>query len=508
MTGVKNKNVKRLLEKYKEISLLNKIQAVLDWDLNVNLPANASQGRANQTAYLTGLVADKWLDEEFKALLTEITETDKDLEDTERAIVRNLKHAAKFYHRVPKEIIVEKAETTSKAFMIWQEAKSKNDFKSFAPHLEKIVHLNQIIADHLISSGQGNRYDALLDQFEPGLTTKQCQEIFFQIKTSVVPLLKKIKASKLYQQQQAAPLLSGEFSTNDQRQLSLFVLRKMGYDFNSGRMDISSHPFTSTLDRYDVRITNRYKPDNFVESIMVAMHEGGHALYELGVDESYSDTPIEGGVSLGIHESQSRFWENQIGRSEEFLEFLMPILYAFYPDQLNNIDESRIISMFNQVNPGLIRVEADEVTYNLHIALRFELEEALINNKIEVQALPQLWKHKMKKYLGVLPPNDTVGILQDVHWSYGVFGYFPTYTLGNLYAAQFTDTLKKEIKLEELSKNGQLGTILSYLRTSIHQYGSLYWPDELIKKVTDKPLNSKFFVRYITEKYSKIYQLN
>jgi carboxypeptidase Taq len=292
----------------------------------------------------------------------------------------------------------------------------------------------------------------------------------------------------------------------DQKQLALFVLKKIGYDLEAGRMDVSSHPFTDTLGIYDVRITNRYKADNFVESIMVALHEGGHALYDQGVKEEYAGTPLEGGVSLGIQESQSRFWENQIGRSEEFVKFITPILHAFYPEQLSEFDHQTLSRHFNWVTPGLIRVEADEITYNLHIALRFEIENKLINNKIKADDLPEIWRSKMKKYLGVVPETDREGVLQDVHWSGGMFGYFSTYTLGNLYAAQITAKMAKELKIDNLVEKANYGTILSWLRTNIHQYGSLYWPKELIKKVTGEPLNPKYFVDYLQKKYSVIYK--
>ena len=235
------------------------------------------------------------------------------------------------------------------------------------------------------------------------------------------------------------------------------------------------------------------------------MHEGGHALYEQGVNEEYDTTPLEGGVSLGIHESQSRFWENQVGRSYEFIKFMTPVFHAFYPEELGKTDADELFALFNQIKPSLIRTEADEVTYNLHIALRFEIENGLINGKIKVKDLPEVWRGKMKEYLGVVPETDREGVLQDVHWSYGNFGYFPTYTLGNLYAAQFVREMRKEIEIEEAVGKGELGTILSWLRSNIHRYGSLYWPDELVKKVTGEKLDPKYFVDYLKEKYSRVY---
>ncbi|KKR62893.1 hypothetical protein A2361_02240 [Candidatus Woesebacteria bacterium RIFOXYB1_FULL_40_26] len=502
---VNDKTVKKLVEKYKEISTLGKIEAVLGWDLNVNLPPKGSEERAQQVAYMAKLISEKWLEAEFKAQLAKanVPAAAYALTGEEGAIVRNLNWGAKYYHRVPKEIIIEFAETSSRAFSAWQEAKKANKFSLFAPHLKKIVRLNQLIAEHM--GYKDNPYDALLDLFEPGLTAKKVGKIFKTIQPALTKILAKIKKSPKYKEDSNVVDANVAYSADDQRQLCLFVLKKMGYDLGAGRMDISTHPFTTTLGNFDVRITNRYKPNDFRDSLMIGMHETGHALYEQGVKEEYASTPLAGGVSLGIHESQSRFWENQVGRSWEFIKFLTPILHAFYPDQLSGIPVEEIFRLFNNVRPSLIRTEADEITYNLHIALRFELENKLMNNKIKVDDLPKVWKKKMKEYLGITPKEDADGVLQDVHWSHGPMGYFPTYTLGNLYAAQFTNKMKKELQLNELVEKGEWGTILSWLRTNIHQYGSLYWPEELVKKVTGEALNPKYFLNYIKDKYSKIY---
>ena len=503
---ITNKKVKKILEKYREISLLARINGLLGWDLNVNLPAKAGEGRAQQSAYLAKLITEKWLEPEFKKLLEEVNVSSfaKATED-EAAIIRNLRWASKYYYRVPKEIIVEFAETGTRAFMVWQKAKAEDKFSDFLPHLEKLIRLNQIIAKHV--GFEENPYDALLDLYEPGLTTSVCKKMFERLQPSLSGILKKIQKSPKYKEK--SPLVDGQmaYPVDDQRQTSLYVLRKMGYDLEAGRMDISSHPFTDTLGRWDVRITNRYKVGDFRESLMTAMHEGGHALYEQGVREDYEFTPLDGGVSLGIHESQSRFWENQIGRSYEFIKFLTPIFAAFYPEQLSGAGTEEIFRLFNQVKPSLIRTEADEVTYNLHVMLRFELEEKMINGKIKAKDLPEIWQEKMKKYLGVVAKTDREGVLQDVHWTHELMGYFPTYTLGNLYAAQFAAKMKKEINLEDLSTRGELGTILSWLRDKIHQHGSLYWPAELVKRVTGEELNSNYFLDYIKRKYKQIYEV-
>lgn len=505
MKGIKSRNIKKLLEYYREISLLGKIEAVLGWDLNVNLPSKASEERALQSAYLTGITTDKWLNPEFRNLLEETLAQKDELNFPEQAILRNLERGAKFYFRVPKEIIIATSKTTSEAFIVWREAKRKNQFSEFLPYFKKVVELNQIIAAHLGS--KKNLYDALLDLYEPGLTAAFLEDVFNKLQPTLTKMSNKIRLAK--DSKQRILLISDQlnYPESDQRQLAIFALKKMGYDLQSGRMDVSPHPITTGLGRFDIRITNRFKESDFRESLMIALHETGHALYEQGINPEYNGTPLEGGISLGVHESQSRFWENQVGRSREFLEYLTPIFQAFYQEQLADVGSETIIRSFNEVKSGLIRVEADEVTYNLHIILRFELENALINNKIKVENLPEIWRAKMKKYLGVVPETDQEGVLQDVHWSYGNFGYFPTYTLGNLYAAQFTAKMKEELNLPELLKRGELGTILSWLRENIHQHGSLYWPEELVQKVTGEKLNPQYFLDYIESKYSQIYKL-
>jgi carboxypeptidase Taq len=508
---IKNKKIQKLLDWYKEISLLGKTNALLNWDMNVNLPPKGTEGRAQQGAYITKLIVEKWLDDTFRELVEGLSKNDTDLDEEEKAILKNLNYIGRYYWKVPKEIIVEASETTSKAFMVWQYAKRDNKFSDLLPYLKKVVEIEKIIAKHL--GYKENPYDALLDLYEPGLTAKECQKIFGKLQPELTKILGKIISSEKYKARVDLVAGTRRYQADDQRQLALFVLRKMNYDMDAGRMDTSSHPFTDALGRFDVRITNRYDETDFRGSFTAGMHEAGHALYEQGVDETYTGTPLGGGVSLGIHESQSRFWENQIGRSWEFMKFVTPIFHAIFPEQLGRVGTDELFTAFNHVQPSLIRVEADEVTYNLHIALRFEIENALVNGKIEAEDLPEVWNKKMKKYLGITPKTDREGVLQDIHWSNGSFGYFPTYTLGNLYAAQFARKLRKDLPVqgkttvEECAEKGELGPILSWLRTNIHQYGSLYWPRELCRKVTKEELNPKYFLDYIKNKYSRVYKV-
>ena len=377
--NVQNNTVKKLLEKYREIALLNEIISTLHWDLNVNLPRKGSEQRSHQITYLTSLITDKWIDPEIKFLLDECNSIEK-LTQEEKAIVRNLNRAAKFYFQVPKKLILEQSEITSRAFVIWSEAKVNNDFKSFEPILSKIVDLTRSVADYL--GYKENPYDALLDLYEPDLTAAQCRTIFEKVQPSLTQLLQKVIKSKSYNK--ANPLLDSqkEYALDLQKKLCDFISTKLHYSYDEGRLDISSHPFTTTLGRHDVRITTRYDRHDFKEALYSTIHEIGHALYELGIDKHYSGTPLEGGVSLGIHESQSRFWENQVGRSREFVSYIEPILSTLFQTEFQNVDQDMILRYVNDVRQSYIRTEADEVTYGLHIILRFQIENDLMNKKI------------------------------------------------------------------------------------------------------------------------------
>lgn len=502
---ITNPSVKQLLQQYKEISRLVKIKALLEWDLNVNLPPKAAEGRSRQVEYLANLLTGLWKKKEFLSALEKANASPDTLNDDEKAIVRNLTNAGKYYLKVPERIIAEKEKVTAQAFMIWQKARAENSFKDFEPSLKEIVRINQIIAQHL--GYEANPYDALLDLFEPELTAGHTEKVFSTVKIALVDLVKKIQKSKQYVS--SSPLIDGKFSypESEQKRLSQFVMRRMGYDFDAGRMDVSAHPFTTNVDRYDVRITTRYKELDFRDSYSSSVHETGHALYEQAVNPAYDETPLESGVSMGIHEAMSRFWENMVGKNPNFIRFMSPIFQGFFPEQLADISDDAMVRLFNLVKPSLIRIEADEVTYSLHIILRFEMENALINGKIQVKDAAEVWREKSKELFGITPKTDSEGVLQDVHWSYGAMGYFPSYALGNLYGAQLLARMKKEVQFNEDLAQGKLANIHGWLNENIHQYGSKYLPHDLVKRATGKDLNPRYFIDYLTEKYSKIYSL-
>lgn len=502
---ITNPHVKQLLEHYKEIAMLVKIKCILEWDLNVNLPSNAAQERGAQTAYLAEKITNLWYDPAFKTALEKVQKETDQLNLEEKAIVRNLSYSSKYYYNVPKELIMQKEKISSEAFPVWNKARENNDYKSFFPYLKEIFELSQMEAKHL--GYKNNPYDALLDLYEPGNTAAFCEKTFSTLKKDLVNLLEKIKKSKNYSEKNE--LINGDFyySKMGQKRLSHFLMKRMGFDFASGRLDESPHPFTQGLNRHDIRATTHYKEKDFIEAITSTIHETGHALYELGVDEEYTDTPLEYGVSLGIHEALSRFWENMIGKNPAFLHFLTPLLQTTYPKQLGALSEEAFVRLFNQVKPSLIRIQADEVTYSLHIILRFEMENELMNGKIAIEDAADAWRAKSKELFGIEPQTDSEGIMQDVHWTYGAIGYFPAYALGNLYGAQFLATMKKEVDVDKELYQGNLLPIKGWLDINLHKHGSLYLPDELVKKVTGKALDPKHFINYLMEKYSKIYSL-
>lgn len=501
---ITDSTIKQLLEHYKEISLLGKIKAILDWDLNVNLPPKASADRARQSEYLAKKITNLWLDNNFRKTL-EKANTIKTLSAEEKAIVRNLNHGGKYYFNVPPEIIAEQEKLTSEAFLIWKEAREKNRFDLFLPSLKELIEITQVIAKHI--GFKNNIYDALLDLYEPGLTAAYIKEIFDKVKPGLVNLVKKIQKSKSYKD--TPDIVKGKttYPIADQKQIGEFAMRQMGFDFQAGRVDVSPHPFTTELGRSDVRVTTAFLENDFRSSYTAYMHETGHAIYEQGINPEYDGTPLEGGVSLGIHEALSRFWENMVGKNPHFLRFMTPKFQEQYAEQIHAINEEDIVSMFHIVKPSFIRIEADEVTYTLHIILRFEMEYGLMNGLIKPEDAAKVWKEKFQEYFGITPKTDSEGVLQDVHWCYGAFGYFPAYAFGNFYGAQFLTAMKKTFEFDEELVQGKLEKVHAFLKDEIHQYGSLYLPSELVKKVTGEPLNPQYFLDYLTKKYSKIYRV-
>lgn len=496
-----NTNYQHYHQLLKKVSDISFAAAVLQWDQETYMPPKGAALRAQQLATLAGLAHQHFTDEKFGKLLDELI-NDTSLSEKE---LKNVKQTHKDYYKQKKystEFVEEMSRTVSETFQAWHQAKTNNDFKSYAPFLDKLLNLKKKECE-LIGYKQ-HPYDAMLDQYEPGAKSEDLKVLFNDVKTNLVGFVKQIAQKP----QNPDAFMFEEYDEQKQWDFSLYLLQQMGYDFEAGRQDKSSHPFTTNLNAHDVRVTTRVNKNDLNEIIWSTIHEGGHALYEQGLPISEYGLPSGEYISLGIHESQSRLWENNVGRSLAYWEYNFPKLQAVFPQNLGDKTVLDFYKAMNIVKPSLIRTSADELTYHFHILIRFEIEMAIFEGNVAVKDLPDFWNAKYKEYLGIDVPNDTKGILQDVHWSHGSFGYFPTYSLGSFYAAQFMHTASQQISnLEEKIKSGDLMPLLEWLRTNIHQYGKQYLAEELCQKISGETLNFKYFMTYAKEKYSFLYNL-
>jgi carboxypeptidase Taq len=495
------KRIERLKELDKDIQLLTHSTALLAWDQETYMPKRALEERSEQISLLEGIVHGRVTDPEIGDLLEE--SGNESLNDMDRAFLRELRHRYNRLTKLPVTLVKELAKETSLAQAKWAEARSKSDFSLFAPHLQRLLDLTLEKAERL--GYKESIYDPLLDEFEPWMKTNDVEAVFSVLQNQLKNLLAKIIKSP---HKIDTSMLHREYPVDKQKSFSLDVLKRMGYDFKAGRLDVSAHPFTTSLGIADIRLTTRYQKDFFNTGIFGSIHEGGHGLYELGIGRELAGTLLAGGTSMGIHESQSRMWENMIGRSLHFWKFFFPKLKDLFPDAFCNTEINAFYRAINKVEPSLIRTEADEVTYNLHIILRFNLEKKLIEGQLAVDDLPEAWKRESMDLLGLQSEDDALGVLQDIHWSMAAFGYFPTYCLGNLYAAQFYHILKKEIPdLEKDIQEGQFERILKWTSEKIHCHGAVFPARELCLKVSGEELAANHFVSYLTDKFGDIYEL-
>ncbi|MBS0654934.1 MAG: carboxypeptidase M32 [Verrucomicrobia bacterium] len=480
---------------------LQGISSLLSWDQETYMPEMASPIRAKQCELLAELAHDIKTSSEFEKTLNRVIDiASGDIK--EKGLTAPQEAAAKVYRRdfvrdrkLPTAFVQEFALVTSEAIPVWQKAKIGNDFASFEPTLEKIISLVRKKADFL--GYDKHPYDALLEEYEPGCTTAQIGDIFEKVQEKLTALLKHISEK---------PTI-GDFDIpapeSEQMEICQLLLGHIGYDFKRGRIDISSHPFSSSYHPYDSRITTRAESHGIVSQILTTLHEAGHSFYDMGRSVAAQGTPLGDPISHGIHESQSRLWETRIGRSLPFWQFFYPLLQKRFPQALVGISIDDFYKKINIVKPTLIRTDADEVTYPLHVILRFEIEKELTSGALKVKELPDRWRAGMKKLLMVEPKNDTEGCLQDIHWSMGAFGYFPTYSLGNIYAAQLFETFAKDHPdWESNVRNGQFAFIKEWLSDAVWQHGRRYNGEELIRKVTGKVLTHEPFINYLTAKYS------
>jgi carboxypeptidase Taq len=496
--------LKELLERMAELADLGGAQALLSWDQETYMPKGAQQARASQSSTLGAMIHRRFTDPRVGEMLAELRANSEALDPDARIAVERVSWEHARATKIPERLVREMTTAQSNSVAAWSEARQADDFPAFLPHLERLLELGREYADHLRREGQ-SRYDVLLEGFERGATTEAVRSVFSELRDRVAVLTRKIAESG---RPVSTRCLNQRFDVDRQWDFGVEILKAMGFDFDCGRQDKSAHPFTSGTHSTDVRITTRFDENFLNPGLFATIHEGGHALYEQGIDPKDWRTPLGGSISLGIHESQSRMWENMIGRSRPFWRFYYPRLQKVFSDRLGNVDLEEFYRAVNAVEPSLIRVEADEVTYSLHIILRFELEQDLIEKRLAPADLPEAWRAKVRQYLGIETPNDREGCLQDIHWAWGMFGYFPTYTLGNLYAAQIFERVKIEIPdLTERVEKGELAVLREWLREKVHKVGNRRFAAELIRDITGSEPQAEPFVRYLESKFGEIYGL-
>jgi carboxypeptidase Taq len=497
------------LEKFKgldeKITHFSSIIGLVDWDQKVMAPKKGRSIFAKAAGSLRTEVFKLQVSQEMGDLMAELSlpENEKLIDTVTKAKVREYREYYQKSKSIPAEQFQEYSILTAQANDAWEEARENNDFDRFLPYLEKIVDYKRKFAD--IYGYEDHPYDALLDEFEPGLTVKRLDPLFAKLRDSSVKLLDRIHRNGKRTQ---ADIFDQTFAIEKQKEFNRYILPIIGFDLEAGRLDETVHPFAQTVNTGDVRLTTRYVEGNVRSALFGTIHEAGHGIYEQQVNPVFEESVLQSGASFGIHESQSRFLENMVGRSKEFWKYFYPKLQEYFPEQLEKISLDEFYRAVNTVQPSFIRVEADELTYNLHIMLRYEIEKALIGGEIEAKDLPAVWNQKMEDYLGVTPRTNSEGLLQDVHWSFGGFGYFPSYSLGNLYAAQILVTIQKQLPdFYNHIENGRFDLIQAWLKENIHQYGKLYTPNELIMKITGEELNAEYLVEYLEKKYSEVYAL-
>jgi len=498
------KAYEELIQRIKEVSVLYSCEAILGWDERTYMPRAGAAHRAEQLGLISGLAHEKFTDPKVGELLAELEQSElvKDPDSPEAVNIRETRYAYDKRAKLPKDLVEEITRVTTLAQGEWVTARKNSDFKHFQPWLEKVIGLQKRKAEAY--GYEGEPYNALLDDYELGATTEQVEDVFTNLRKELVVLLGKIKDAP---KKPDKSIVERDYDVGLQRIFGESVAAAIGFSFDAGRLDITTHPFCTGIGDGDTRITTRYNPKRINDALFGTMHEAGHGLYEMGLNKKdYFGTPMGEAVSLGIHESQSRMWENQVGRSKPFWTYFLPQAQRIFRESLGDVKLDDFYAAINDVKPSYIRVEADEATYNLHILLRFELERPLLTGDLKPADVPGEWNSRFKKYFGIEVDKDANGCLQDVHWSAGYVGYFPTYTLGNLYSAQFfAQALKDMPNLYQQFESGQFSGLREWLREKIHLQGQKYRANRLAEVVTGKPLSYKPLVEYMNAKYGEIY---
>jgi carboxypeptidase Taq len=500
------KDYQALFSLSKKIRLLDSISYLLEWDQETYMPSKGNVVRADQLELMASLSHQEKTSKKFEQALAKLIDlqTGKiraaDLSLPQKAALREWRQDFLKAVALPNVFVKTFARLSSESMIAWAEARKQDKFSDFAPYLEKIIDMSRQKADYL--GYKAHPYDALLDCFEPHATTSEIDALFKRLKKKILTLLAQIMACKQVDNR----FLHGKFAAEKQLRFGRELLQAMGYSLDKGRLDLSNHPFSMSIHPSDSRVTTRIHRTCLFDSISAVLHEGGHSLYEMGLMPEYYGSPLCEAVSLGIHESQSRLWETRIGQSKPFWKHFLPLLKQEFK-KLEKVTLDQFYCAINQVSPTFIRVEADEVTYSLHVILRFELEKQLIEGSLKVPEIPDAWNHLMQTYLGITPATDREGCLQDIHWSMGAFGYFPTYTLGNLYAAHFFEAFEKDFPdWEKRVSKGELLFLREWLKEKIHQHGRTYEAHELIKRISGQKLSENLYLSYLTKKYKNIYR--
>jgi carboxypeptidase Taq len=488
--------LERLRQRLAEVNDLTKAGTLLLWDQRVLMPPGGAPARAEALGTISRLAQERFIDAEIGRMLEELRglEESSDYDSFEASLVRVTRRLYEKATRVPPELVGEMRRTAALALAAWGPAKEHSDFEQLRPHIEQLLELRRRYVACFEPADEA--YDVLLDDYEPYMKTAEVRQIFEQLKDDLRPLIAEIADAGEVEDS----FLTGEFDPATQRELALEIARSFGYSEEEWRLDETPHPFMTSPGTSDIRLTTDFRADD-LSSLFATMHEFGHGAYEWGVDRSLARTPLGTGVSLGVHESQSRTWENLVGRSRPFWRWFYPRLQGAFATQLGSVDEEAFYRAVNRVHPSLIRIDADEVTYNLHIILRFELEQALIENRLDVTDLPEAWNARVEEYLGLEVPDDARGVLQDMHWAGGAFGYFPTYALGNVISVQIWERAVEDLgDLDERFERGEFGALREWLREHLYRLGAKYTPQETVERVTGSRIDAKPYVRYLREK--------
>ncbi len=497
---------KKLIKIVKETKVLESCSHLLKWDERTYMPKQGSKHRSAQIALLAGMVHLKKTSPEMDDLLSELEESVivKEPFSIQAVNIREIRQHYDKLTKLPPSLVEEIARVTTISQGIWRQARANSDFKMFEPYLRQIVELKQEKAKALSHEGD-LLYDALLDKSDPGETTANLKKIFGLLRDELIVLIKNIETSG---KSPDISFLKSNYPIDKQDTFGRTASKAIGFNFNSGRLDVTTHPFCKDIGIGDIRLTTNYTLNDFRSSFFSTLHESGHGIYQQGLDPSHYGTPMGDFISFGIYESQSRLWENFVGRSKGFWNYFFPKAKQIFPEALGRISLDEFYFSVNDVKKSFIRMKADEVTYNLHVLLRFELEQALICGELSVSDIPNAWNHLFKQYFDLTPPNDAKGCLQDLHWSAGGFGYFPSYTLGNLYAAQLFEQAKEELgDLDSQFSLGNFKPLKSWLTEKIYRQGKRYRSGELIKAITGKPLSHRPLMDHLNTKFGQLYEI-